>query len=65
MLPVSVVMKVNGLHGDVRVKGVPVEHDSAYGAMSSFKVVREGTTTFRRKEIGTWNCVCVVKCSLR
>ena len=42
MLPVSVVVKVNGLHGDVRVKGVLVEHDSAYGERSIVKVVREG-----------------------
>ena len=34
MLPVSVGVKVNGLHGDVRVKGVPVEQDSATGVMS-------------------------------
>ena len=41
MLSVSVVVKVNGLHGDVRVKGVLVEHDSATGVMSNVKVVRE------------------------
>ena len=32
-------MKVHGLHGDVRVKGVFVEH---VGVMSNVKVVREG-----------------------
>ena len=42
MYTVSVVMKVNGLHGDVRVKGVLVEHDSATSDMSSVEVVCEG-----------------------
>ena len=42
MLPVPVVTKVKGLHGDVRVKGVLVEHDSATGVMSDVEVAREG-----------------------
>ena len=42
MYTVSVVVKVNALRCDVRVKGVLVEHDSAYGDRSIVKVVREG-----------------------
>ena len=34
-------MKVYGLHCDVRVKGVLVEHDSATSEMSNVKVARE------------------------
>ena len=34
-------MKVNGLHCDVRVKGVLVEHDGATSEVSNVKVVRE------------------------
>ena len=35
-------MKVNGLHIDVRVKSVLVEHDSATSEMSNVEVVRDG-----------------------
>ena len=35
-------MKVNGLHGDVRVKGVLVEHNIAAGEMRNVEVIREG-----------------------
>ena len=41
MYTVSVVMEAGGLHGDVRVKGVLVEDDSATGVMRNVKVVRE------------------------
>ena len=41
MLSVSVVVQVNGLHGDVRVKSVLVEHDSATGVMSNVRMVSE------------------------
>ena len=42
MPPVSVVMEVNGLHCDVRVKSVLVEHDSATGEMNDVNVVCKG-----------------------
>ena len=35
-------MKVIGLHGDVRVKGVLVEHDSATSEIRNVEVVCEG-----------------------
>ena len=41
MYTVSVVMKVNGLHSDVRLKSVLVEHDSATSDMSNVEVVCE------------------------
>ena len=41
MYPVSVVMKVNGLHCDVRVKSVLVEHDNATSEMSNVEMVCE------------------------
>ena len=37
-----VVLKVNGLHCDVRVKGVLIEHDSATSEMNHVEVVCEG-----------------------
>ena len=39
MYTVSVVMKVNGLHCDVRVKGVLFEHNSATSEMSHVEMV--------------------------
>ena len=41
MLPVSVVLNLNGLHGDVRVKGVLVEHNSTTSIMGNVEVIRE------------------------
>ena len=40
MNPVSVVVNVDGLHCDVRVKGVLVEHDCATSEMSNVEVIR-------------------------
>ena len=41
MLPVSVVVEVNGLHGDVRVKCVFVEQDCTTNKMSDVEVICE------------------------
>ena len=41
MLPVSVVVKVNGLHGDVRVKGVFVEQECTTSIVSDTEMICE------------------------
>ena len=41
MLPVSVVVEVNGLDSDVRVKGVFVKQDSTTSMMGNVEVIRE------------------------
>ena len=41
MLPVSVVVEVNGLERDVRVKGVFAKQDSATNVVSNVEVIRE------------------------
>ena len=41
MLPVSVVVKVNGLDGDVRVQGIFVKQDSTTSIMGNVEATRE------------------------
>ena len=41
MVPVSVVVEVNGLHGDVRVKCVFVEQDCTTSIVSDVEVICE------------------------